>query len=219
MAPCFHTTVSSHVFLCVLVCCVVLCCVVLCCVVLCCVVLCCVVLCCVVLCCVVLCCVVLCCVVLCCVVLCCVVFAVSLHFNACDVTTQLAPDAPPPRRIQTRTTSLFTLQTLSLRTLQNQATCTHGTPSFVNSSAVFPARRNPGTQTMAARCCSSILASIAFVARTPSIRCHRCRWARTHHCRCSRPPKSSTRDCVLPFCHVLLPPLSSRTACAMQPSV
>ena len=36
-------------------------------------------------------------------VVCCAMFrcfAVSLHFNACDVTTQLAPDAPPPRRIQ-----------------------------------------------------------------------------------------------------------------------
>ena len=40
-----------------------------------------------------------------CVVLCvlCVVccFTVSLHNDACDVTTQLAPDAPSPRRIQT----------------------------------------------------------------------------------------------------------------------
>ena len=31
----------------------------------------------------------------------CQCFAVSLHFNACDVTTQLAPDAPSPGRILT----------------------------------------------------------------------------------------------------------------------
>ena len=35
---------------------------------------------------------------LCCVVLFCLCFTVSLFFNACDVTTKLAPDAPPPRR-------------------------------------------------------------------------------------------------------------------------
>ena len=48
--------------------------------------------------CIVVCCIL--CVVLCgvCGVCCVCRFTVSLFFNACDVTTKLAPDAPPPRR-------------------------------------------------------------------------------------------------------------------------
>ena len=62
---------------------------------------------CVVVCCCVLLCVVVCCCVLLCVVVCCVLcvvccFTVSLFFNACYVTTKLAPDAPSPRRNKTK---------------------------------------------------------------------------------------------------------------------
>ena len=67
------------------------------------------------------------------------------HFNACDVTTKLAPDAPSPRRILTQKTAkqLYTpIQTQSpLRV----------SPSSMNSGANF--MRRPPYPNSAARCC------------------------------------------------------------------
>ena len=99
-----------------------------------------------------------------CVLLCCVFCVVSLIFDACDVTTKLAPDAPSPRRILTQNRLLQ-----KLYTPQQTQPPPRVAPSSMNSGAVFmhrpPYPTSPPGAVRSARCCSRSLFTLLHTRR------------------------------------------------------
>ena len=69
------------------------------------------------------------------------------HFDACDVTTKLAPDAPSPRRVLTQKTSQELCTPIQAQSPPRVS------PSSMNSGAIF--MRRPPSPNSAARCCRS----------------------------------------------------------------
>ena len=137
-------------------------------------------------------------------------FTVSLFFNAYDVTTKLAPDAPSPRRIKKLLRKTLTTDPSDFHhTSANQATCTGGAELHELKRGLFALSPIPKQRRReklsAAKCCSSLIASIdPYPFHSPRCthfpaRSWNPRRSRTPRSPCTRPPEICTRSCVLRF--------------------